>query len=128
MSARANAKPALALGRFVHALFEHYHDKGMPMRTAKARMYDESLDTIYKFLKQEQDIPDHALVIAMQFASRALNHRGVALTKQFQNVTDEKALESARTLLRQIKAAKDAVDEFISSYKGVEGHDEGSNG
>jgi hypothetical protein len=113
-------RPADALARFMHGIFEFYRDKGMPQKSAKARMFDETLDTCYSLMSKEQEIPDHALVIAAQFLSRLLNSRGVKLTNAVKAQQDPN--DARLEAMRQIKAVKDALDQFISIYKGETQH------
>jgi hypothetical protein len=113
------AKPADALSRFMHGIFSFYRDKGMPVNTAKARMYDETLEACGKMMKQDPDIPDHTLVIASQFLYDLVNQRGIELSKELKKMADVKTDDPRMTALRQLKASKDALNSFISSYKGV---------
>jgi hypothetical protein len=113
-------KPADALGRFMYGIFDFYRDNGLTIPAAKARMYDEALQTCAQMMKVDPDIPDHALVIAAQMMSQLLNHRGYQLTEAAKK--EQKPNESRLEALRQIKAAKDAIDAFISTYKGGTQH------
>jgi hypothetical protein len=118
-------KPADALARFMFGIFDFYRDKGMPHKTAKARMYDETLDTLFKMMREDPDIPDHGLVIALQFVSRLLNNRGVQLSNELRkssNQNDLNHISELRKALSQLKTLKTQVDEFISAYKGVDSH------
>lgn len=115
-------KPAEALRRFMHGIFDFYQDKRMPVQAAKGRMYDETLNAAYDMMKVDKDIPDHALVISAQFQSRLLNARGAELSKQLKTAIeagDEEMINMLRFTLGQLKALKTSVDEFISTYKGV---------
>ncbi|SFJ63556.1 hypothetical protein SAMN02799624_05288 [Paenibacillus sp. UNC496MF] len=113
-------KPADALGRFMFGIFNHYRDNGLSIPMAKGRMFDEALQTCAKMIKDETDIPDHGLVIAAQMVSQLLNHRGYELSQAVEKSQDpnDPRLEP----MRQIKAAKDAIDLFISTYKGEQQH------
>jgi hypothetical protein len=118
---REKAKATYAFHRFIHGIFQYYHDKGMPLETAKARMFKEVYDTCLDFAKKEEGIPDHLLVLTMQFASKLLHHRGFVLSKKLLKETDsydEETIARLRTALRDLKQVKDAIDHFIETYRG----------
>lgn len=116
---RKKPNPAHALSRFMHGIFDFYNDRGMPVKTAKARMYDETLQSCLDLMKKEDLIPDHAVVIGMQFTSSLLNARGAALAKLLQKEQDPNEIQLLRKALQELKSAKDQVDSFITTYKGV---------
>lgn len=118
MSTRKPTKPIQALSRFMHGIFDFYHDRGMPQDTAKARMLKETYDTCFDFFKSEQQIPDHQLVITLEHSTKMLNKRGSDLSKKLSISKDEAEITKLREALQQIKNAKDSLDGFISSYKG----------
>jgi hypothetical protein len=120
---RKAPKAIYAFHRFIQSIFQHYYDKGMPIETAKARMFKEVYDTCLDFAKKETGIPDHLLVLTMQHASRHLNQRGAVLAKKLKHLSDqsskdEKQIEELRKALQDLKKAKDAVDQFIETYRG----------
>jgi hypothetical protein len=115
--ARKKYNPADSLGRFMIGIYDYYKDRGMPQKTAKARMVDNTLNEVVELMKEEKEVPDHMLVIMAQFMSRALNNRGAQITKEIKESGIEHAQEELQPL-RDIKAAKDAVDIFIENYKG----------
>ncbi|OXB94846.1 hypothetical protein [Parageobacillus galactosidasius] len=117
---REKAKATYVFHRFIHGIFQYYHDKGMPLETAKARMFKEVYDTCLDFAKREEGIPDHLLVLTMQFVSKFLNHRGFVLSKKLKetNSNDEQAITRLRAALRDLKQVKDAIDHFIETYRG----------
>jgi hypothetical protein len=112
--------PAYSLRRFMHGIYFYHQDKGMPLKTAKARMYDETLDACFELMKSEELIPEHATVIAAQFMFRVVNQRGLALAKELKEETDEQRIEKLRTALQQLNQLKTTLDEFISHYEGGE--------
>jgi hypothetical protein len=124
--ARRKPNPADSLARFMYGIFDYYHDRGMPKKTAKVRMIDNTLEECVKIMKNEEEVPDHMLVVMAQWMSRALNHRGAQMTKKIKemqnkaNATQQSVDIDDELLqpLRDIKAAKDAVDRFIETYKG----------
>ena len=108
-----------AFYRFMHGIFQYYHDEGMPAETAKARMLKEVYETCFDLVKQEEGIPDHLLVIMMQHASRMLHHRGYVLSKRLsKEMNDLQRIEQLRQSLRQLKQVKDVIDQFIETYRG----------
>lgn len=115
--ARKKPNPATSLARFIHGIFDYYHDRGMPAKTAKARMIDNTLEECVKLMRSEKEVPDEMLVLMAQWMSRSLNNRGAQITKDIKasniSYTDEQLQP-----LRDIKEAKDAVDRFIEKYKG----------
>ena len=113
-------RAAYAFHRFIHGIFQHYYDKGMPLNTAKARMFKEVYDTCLDFAKREEGIPDHLLILTMQFASKLLNHRGFVLSKKLKETdpNDEQTIMRLRTALRDLKQVKDTIDHFIETYRG----------
>lgn len=113
-------KVKFGLHRFMKNIADYYHDKGMPIKTAKARMYDETFDACYELMKKEEDIPDHALVILMQFASRMLNQRGYEITNEVKSDQDVTSDDFRVQALRQIKQIKDEIDTFIAEYRGAD--------
>jgi len=113
--------PASSLSRFMHGVYFHYFNKGMPTNTAKARMYDETLDACFDFVKNEKDIPDHAVVISAQFMYRVINQRGLALAKELKETKDDEKIMILRKALQQLNQVKTSLDEFISTYEGVLG-------
>lgn len=120
--ARKKANPAQSLSRFMHGIYDYYTDRGMPSKTAKARMVDHTLETCVNLMKQEKDVPDELLVLMTQWTSRALNNRGAMMTKAIRQM-EEKAevpldTDALFKPLRDIKQAKDAMDVFIENYKG----------
>lgn len=114
---RKKYNPADSLGRFMIGIYDYYKDRGMPQKTAKARMVDNTFTEIVELMKEEQDIPDHMLVIMAQFMSRALNNRGAQITKKIKDSGIEYKHEELQPL-RDIKEAKDVIDVFIENYKG----------
>ena len=118
--ARKKANPAQSLSRFMHGVYDYYTDRGMPSKTAKAKMMDHTLEESVKLMIAEREVPDEMLVIMAQWMSRALNNRGAQITKTINeaytqgNVTPDTVLQP----LRDIKSAKDAIDVFIETYKG----------
>lgn len=115
--ARKKYNPADSLGRFMIGIYDYYKDRGMPQKTAKARMVDNTFNEVVELMKEEKEVPDHMLVIMAQFMSRALNNRGAQITKDIKESGIEYAQEELQPL-RDIKAAKDAIDVFIENYKG----------
>lgn len=117
---RKKANPAQSLARFMHGIYDYYADRGMPSKTAKARMMDSTLEECIKLMKQEEDIPDEMLVILSQWMSRALNNRGAQITKLISEKYPKgtPVPDDILVPLRKIKAAKDEVDTFIENYKG----------
>lgn len=115
--ARKKYNPADSLGRFMIGIYDYYTDRGMPQNTAKARMVDSTFNEIIGLMKEEKDVPDQMLVIMAQFMSRALNNRGAQITNIIKKSEVEYAQEELQPL-RDIKAAKDAIDVFIENYKG----------
>ena len=114
--------PSDSLARFMHGIFDFHRDKGLPTVAAKAKMYDESLNAFYGLFKQEKDIPDHALVIAAQNMSRLLNARGAKIQKEVDAMLKQGSVTPDDPHIKamcDIKAAKDAVDEFIKNYNGT---------
>jgi predicted nucleic acid-binding Zn-ribbon protein len=106
------------LSRFVQSVFLYFHDRGMPVFTAKVRMFNETYDVLEDFYKKENDVPDHVLVSTLQHASRQLNNRGSKLAKKLSEAKDPEEIASLRAALSQIKKAKDDVDVFITTYRG----------
>ncbi|QHW35744.1 hypothetical protein GZH47_33160 (plasmid) [Paenibacillus rhizovicinus] len=116
----SSSNPTASLSRFLYAIFDYHQDKGLPVPVAKAKMYDDSFETLFKLMKQEKGIPDHMLAIAAQFMSRTLNLRGSQLAKQAQDLQkDDPQVQVILKAMQDIKLVKDAVDIFISSYKGT---------
>jgi hypothetical protein len=122
---RKKHNPADSLGRFMLGVYDYYHDRGMPQKTAKARMIDSTLEVCTNFMKEEDEVPDEMLVIMAQFMSKALNNRGAQMTKTIREIeknaaTDPRAMDTGKLLtpLHDIKKAKDAMDTFIETYKG----------
>jgi deoxyadenosine/deoxycytidine kinase len=112
--------PTASLSRFLHGIFEYHRDKGVPVAVAKAKMYDEALEAIYKMMKDEREIPDHMMAISATFMRRALNMRGVQLKKQVEKLPkDDPQIPIILEAMRDIKAAVDATEHFIKSYKGI---------
>lgn len=115
--ARKKANPATSLSRFMHGIFDYYHDRGMPAKTAKARMIDNTFEEAVKLMRSEKEVPDEMLVIMSQWMSRALNNRGAQITKDIKESGVQYTNEELQPL-RDIKATKDAIDSFIENYKG----------
>ncbi|MEB2276966.1 hypothetical protein LAV82_23390 [Bacillus sp. ILBB4] len=116
---RKKANPADSLERFMFGIYDYYHDRGMPQKTAKARMIDNTLEVCVKNMNKEKEIPDHMLVLMAQWMSRALNNRGAQITKDIKKHQEEGTYdEKMLNILHQLKAPKDAVDSFIETYKG----------
>ncbi len=117
---RKKHDPSFSLNRFMLGIYDHYHDRGMPPNTAKARMIDSTLETCTKMIRNEKDIPDQMLVILSQYMSRALNSRGVQLTKEITSKYPNgvQVPEEVLVPLRQVKETKDAIDKFIKKYQG----------
>lgn len=113
--ARKKPKPIYAFHRFLEGIFSYYHDRGMPKNTAKLRMYKDSYETVYDFIKNEKDVPDHAVVASMQHASRVLNQRGYILSQELAKSTDDEDLKKE---MRHIREAKESIDQFVSTYRG----------
>lgn len=113
---RKKANPADSLARFMYGIYDYFHDRGMPQKTAKARMMDSALEVCSDIIKKEEEIPDHMLVIMTQFLSKSLDTRGFQLTKaiKMQSSSTEADLQP----LRDLKELKDATDKFIENYKG----------
>lgn len=118
--ARKKANPAESLARFMHGIYDYYTDRGMPSKTAKARMVDSTLEECVKLIKSEKEVPDEMLVIVAQWMSRSLNNRGAQITKDITDSGVQYAQEELQPL-RDIKTAKDAIDVFIQNYKGWSG-------
>lgn|GEM_PF-2610593 len=124
--ARKKPNPANSLARFMYGIFDYYHDRGMPKKTAKVRMIDNTLEECVKIMKQEEEVPDHMLIVMAQWMSRILQYRGAHMTKQIRTM-QQKANATQQPIeideaylqpLRDLKAAKDAIDQFIETYKG----------
>ncbi len=117
---RKKHDPSHSLSRFMLGIYDYYYDRGMPENTAKVRMIDSTLETCIKMIKDEKEIPDQMLVILSQHMSKALNSRGVQLTKEitskYPNGTH--VPEEVLIPLRQVKETKDVIDKFIKKYKG----------
>jgi hypothetical protein len=113
---RKKADPADSLARFMYGIYDYHVDRGMPQKTAKARMIDRTLEVCTNTIKEEEDIPDHMLVLLAQWMSRSLNHRGVQITKAVKS--KEYSTEEDLQPLRDIKELKDLTDKFIENYKG----------
>jgi len=113
--------PSDSLARFLHGIFYYHRDKGMPVIAAKAKMYDEAMNVFIGLFKQERNVPDHALVIFSQAFSRMLNIRGAQLKKEVEVAlkNGEDPSQVHITAMHDLKAAKDAIDEFISKYVGT---------
>lgn len=114
--ARRKASPADSLARFIYGIFDYYHDRGMPQKTAKARMIDDTLDVCTDLIKKEEEIPDHMLVIMAQFMSKSLDNRGFQITKAIKELPS--STEADLQPLRDLKELKDVTDKFIETYKG----------
>lgn len=116
---RGKHNPAHSLERFMYGIYDYYHDRGMPEKRAKARMVDSTLEACTKLIRQEEDIPDHMMVIMAQQMSQALNNRGAQITK----IIKEQQAKGTYTHdmlqpLHDLKAIKDSVDTFIENYTG----------
>lgn len=122
--ARRKADPADSLARFMYGIYDYFVDRGMPQKTAKARMIDSTLEVVSNTMKEEEDIPDHMLVLMAQWMSRSLNNRGIEITRAVKSkgASTEEDLQP----LRDIKELKDITDKFIENYKGwnVDGAEE----
>jgi adenylate kinase family enzyme len=114
--ARKKADPSDSLARFMYGIYDYYVDRGMPQKTAKARMIDSTLEVCSNSMREEEDIPDHMMVLMAQWMSRSLNNRGIQITRAVKNkgTSTEEDLQP----LRDIKELKDMTDKFIENYKG----------
>jgi hypothetical protein len=123
--ARKKQDPADSLARFMYGIYDYYTDKGMPQKTAKARMVDSTLEVLTNTIKEEDEIPDQMVVLMAQWMARALNNRGAKITKEIKKHHDDGTFnESMLHVLHEIKGIKDATDIFIENYKGW--HTDGS--
>lgn len=113
---RNKIDPTHSLGQFIYGIFDYYYDRGMPQKTAKARMIDSTLETCVKIMRKEEEIPDQMLVLMAQWMSRALNDRGATISRSVSNKKQVNT-ESLKTLT-DIKEVKDVLDKFIENYKG----------
>lgn len=118
MSKRKSPKITNGLYRFIQGISAHYHDKGMPLYTAKAKMLDETYETVRSITKVDKEIPDHLLVITMEHAVKSLQQRGYTISQKLQKETDAKQIEVLRTALQQMKKVMDEINNFISVYRG----------
>lgn len=118
--ARKKPNPARSLYRFIYGIYAYYTDRGMPQKTAKARMMDSTFQTCVDIMRKEKELSDEMLVIMAQWMSRALNNRGAYITKQIEKKYPQGTVvpESELVPLRKLKSAKDAMDDFIQTYKG----------
>lgn len=118
---RKRTNPAHSLSQFMLGVYDYYRDRGMPQKAAKTRMIDHSLEEIVQLIKQEKEVPDHMLVLMAQWMSKALNQRGVTMTKEvkaMQEKSTEDTIDVNLTPFHQIKELKDVTDRFVESYKG----------
>lgn len=116
---RKKHNPADSLERFMYGIYDYYHDRGMPQKRAKARMVDSTLEACTKLMRQEEEIPDHMLVIMAQHMSQALNNRGAQITKDIKSHQDKGTYtENMLQPLHDLKPAMDAVNRFIETYTG----------
>ncbi len=116
MSRRKKPEPIYALQRFIEGIYAHFVNKGMPSKRAKIRMHEEVYDSLFSFIKNEEEVPDHILISTMKQASRHLNHRGYILSQKLKDKPDN--IEELRKVLLQIKETKEIIDSFITDYKG----------
>lgn len=116
---RNKIDPTHSLGQFIYGIFDYYHDRGMPQKTAKARMIDSTLETCAKIMRKEEEIPDQMLVLMAQWMSQALNNRGAQITKEIKQHQDKGTYkDSMLQPLHDLRPTKDAIDRFIETYKG----------
>lgn len=113
---RKKADPADSLARFMYGIHDFYVDKGMPSKTAKGRMVDKTLEVVSNHIKEEDEIPDHMLVMMAQWMSRSLKVRGSQITTAVKS--KESSSEEDLLPLRHIKELVDVTDKFIQNYKG----------
>lgn len=113
---RNRLNPTHSLGQFIYGIYDYHHDRGMPQKTAKARMIDNTLEACFKIIKREEEIPDQMLVLMAQWISRVLNDRGTFITKEVtaKQIEDETAFKA----LKDLKDVKNALDIFIQNYTG----------
>ncbi len=114
--------PTSAIARFLYGIFQSHRNLGMPKEGAKAKMYDETYDEIFKMIKNDTIIPDHSLVISAQHMRRLLNERGYVLSqllKEAVSSNDELQMNTIRQAMKEIQVTMQSLDEFISVYKGV---------
>jgi len=115
---RNTPKVIHSLKRFMYGIFNYYHDKGMSLKASKIKMFHEVYDILIDIAKQEEDIPDHLLILSLQHASKMLNSRGVVLSNKLRETQDPQKQQKLRQLLREIKQIKDSIDEFTKNYRG----------
>ncbi|EOO44398.1 hypothetical protein [Bacillus cereus] len=116
---RKRLNPSHSLGQFIYGIYDYHHDRGMPQKTAKARMIDNTLEACVNVMRKEEEIPDQMIVLMAQWMSQSLNNRGIQITKeikQHQNKGTYK--ESMLQPLHDLRPTKDAIDHFIETYTG----------
>jgi hypothetical protein len=118
--ARKKTDPSQSLARFIFGIFDFHHDRGMPQKTAKTRMINDTLTTCSDIIKNEEEVPDHMLVIYAQNLRRSISTRGAQITKNIEAKYPKgnQVPESELLALRNLKALQDSADTFIENYKG----------
>ncbi|MEB9561587.1 hypothetical protein P4I85_13920 [Bacillus cereus] len=113
---RKRLNPTHSLGQFIYGIYDYHHDRGMPQKTAKARMIDNTLEACVSVIRKEEEIPDQMIVLMAQWMSRTLNDRGAHITREVTNkqVEDKEAFKA----LTDLKDLKNSLDTFIENYKG----------
>ncbi|PGV23030.1 hypothetical protein [Bacillus cereus] len=113
---RKRLNPTHSLGQFIYGIYDYHHDRGMPQKTAKARMIDNTLEACVSVVRKEEEIPDQMIVLMAQWMSRTLNDRGVHITRGVTNKQTED--KEAFKALTDLKNLKNSLDTFIENYKG----------
>ncbi|HDX9674139.1 TPA: hypothetical protein ROY08_001396 [Bacillus cereus] len=113
---RKRLNPANSLGQFIYGIYDYHHDRGMPQKTAKARMIDNTLEACVNVIRKEEEIPDQMIVLMAQWMSRTLNDRGTHITREVtsKQIEDKEAFKA----LTDLKTLKNSLDTFIENYKG----------
>ena len=119
MSGRKPPKVISGLFRYLHSIFGHYHDRGMPQNAARLKMLDETYTTIRQVVDSEKDVPDHMLAITVEHTIKHMRQRGKFISEHLPSEKNPQKIEIMRDSLRQIKATMDQLEAFVENYKGA---------
>lgn len=117
---RKKPDPTYSLSRFIYGIYAYYIDRGVPSQTAKVKMVDGTMETVFSFIKKEKDVSDKMLLAVAKWLSKALSYRGSEITAQIKNKYSQSQSVPEQELLplREIKQLKDSLDKFANSYTG----------
>ena len=118
MAKRKEPKITTGLHRFIIGIFDHYHNRGMPARTAKIKSLDETYKVIRSVIEQDKEVPDYLVVVSIEHSVSLLKKRGQQLSQKLEKATDDKEIEKLRKSLRDLKQLVDQNEVFIEQYRG----------